>query len=333
VGDNGVLAGWNGTTWLREPSPTQLTLRGIWGADGHYFAVGDRGTFLELKGGEWTSNQPSASAPKAIWGAAPDDVWAVGKGSVHWDGTSWARVDALEGLELSGVWGSAANDVWAVGKLGVLMHFDGRTWRQAASPTSDDVNGVWGSGAEDIWAVDAGGAFLRFDGGAWRRWPSESFGPLTAVYGNRADDVVAVGEQARAHFDGRAWTRLPSHPLQAPQYTTAFGDGANVFFGGRVNWSAYKAGGANPELGRWDGKMVVDDLEPAWNGNAVVICGWTSAPADVWLGLTALVHWDGRAWTKAALANTISSVSALGATREDLWAATTTGQILRKRLR
>jgi hypothetical protein len=332
VGERGALAHWDGTRWAQGSSPTQNALRGVWGAGGRYFAVGDQGTFLELDDDASISNQPNAHELDAIWGGAPDDVWAVGKESIHWDGTSWAKVEALSDVELSGVWGSAPSDVWATGKGGALLHFDGSEWARVLGPTTDDLTGIWGSATDDVWAVAAGGEILHFDGQAWTQWPTENFGPLAAVYGNQAADVVAVGWDTRVHFDGHAWARLPNHPSEDPDYVSAFGDGRNVFIGGMVHWTAYKAGGANPELGRWDGSSIFDNLEPTWGGNAVVECGWANGLADVWLGLPTLAHWDGTSWTKAALSDAAQvGVSALGATSEDIWAAATNGQMLRKR--
>src|SRR5205085_2628308 len=79
-------------------------------------------------------------APVAMWGAAKDNLWVggnvnrqvppAGDGSapttaqdpllLHWDGSTWARVDlpiaAGNGQRgVRSIWGSAANDVWAVG--------------------------------------------------------------------------------------------------------------------------------------------------------------------------------------------------------------------------
>ena len=98
-----------------------------------------------------------------------------------------------------------------------------------------------------------------------------------------------------------------------------------------VHWSAYKAGGANPELGRWNGGSLFDDLEPVWGGNGVVQSGWANGASNVWIALPALAHWDGASWSKAGTSGTSVGVSALGATSEDIWAAVVGGPMLRKR--
>ncbi len=157
--------------------PTTATLRGVWGIEGHYFAVGNEGTFLEFDGVDWTSNKPSAHNLNAIWGGAPSDVWAVGQDTLHWSGASWDQVPNPSDQELSGVWGSAPNDVWAVGKNGTLLHSEGRTWNSVPSPVTEDISGVWGSSTDDVWAVGAAGSILHFNGKDWRNWPTENFGP------------------------------------------------------------------------------------------------------------------------------------------------------------
>lgn len=327
VGDAGTYAFWNGRDWTRGTLPVRQDLHGIWGSapDRKLWAVGDGGTFIEIDGASSTANQPSAHAPKAIWGAAPSDVWAVGQDIAHWDGVSWTpSLDPVEG-ELNAVWGSATNDVWAVGQGGTLLHFDGTTWDFAPAPTNDDIAGVWGSAGNDVWAVATKGSFLHFDGATWTLWPADDFGPLAAIAGNSASEVVAVGSLARVRFDGKTWSRLPARAEGNPTYLTAFADGTNVFFGGMVSWSAYKAGGAHPQLGRWDGSSIFDNLEPTWGGDAAVAAGWASSANDVWLAVPMLAHWDGAAWTHT----TDFAVTALGGTSADLWAATSSGQMLR----
>ena len=69
----------------------------------------------------------------SVWGAAPNDVWAVGDlGAIsHWNGTGWSQVQVgtFPYLPfLKKVHGSSADDVWAVGlssdgkNAGVILH-------------------------------------------------------------------------------------------------------------------------------------------------------------------------------------------------------------------
>ena len=57
----------------------------------------------------------------SLWGAAPDDVWAVGDGGAisHWDGAAWTQVPVGKFPYypfLNKVHGSSADDVWVAGR-------------------------------------------------------------------------------------------------------------------------------------------------------------------------------------------------------------------------
>ncbi len=77
---------------------------------------------------------------------------------------------------------------------------------------------------------------------------------------------------------------------------------------------------------------MLDNLEPTVTDNAAILAGWARSRNDVWIALPILTHWDGIAWTPSGTTRDVS-VSALGGTSDDLWAATNSGQMLRKRLK
>ena len=180
VGEAGVALRWNGERWARVPSAANATLRAIWrGSTNDVWAVGDKGTAVHWNGKAFTSfKTPPMGKPghhnlsetttadiptdargnlTGVWGAATDDVWAVGgpEGTyglvcgpgpgrgldpeniewgtalLHWDGKAWKAVATGEVIRLFGVWGRARDDVWALGD-DVLMHFDGATWSKQA---------------------------------------------------------------------------------------------------------------------------------------------------------------------------------------------------------
>jgi len=237
--------------------------------------------------------------------------------------------------EVFALWGSSAADIWAVGENGLLLHWDGASWQLNQSPSSAAITGIWGSANDDIWAVDGFGHFLHFDGIAWRLSAAQNFGPLTSVWGRNASDVIALSGSSRMRFDGNEWSLLPRHPNDTPNYKIAFGNASLVWVGGNVPWSAYKAGGARPELGRWDGTALADNLEPTMAPQPIVItassveAGWGDSANDVWIALPGLMHWDGAQWTYSAIGGS-SPVAALWGTPSDLWALTASGQIIDK---
>ena len=74
--------------------------------------------------------------------------------------------------DLTSVWGAARDDVYAVGKDGTVLRWDGVRWSRLAVPTDRAIFGVWGSGADDVYLVGSGGLVLHGTGrGArWSRW-------------------------------------------------------------------------------------------------------------------------------------------------------------------
>ena len=44
---------------------------------------------------------------------------------LRWDGTTWTAMTTPVTIALFGVWGAAPNDVYAVGVEGTLLHYDG----------------------------------------------------------------------------------------------------------------------------------------------------------------------------------------------------------------
>jgi hypothetical protein len=92
----------------------------------------------------------------------------------HWNGSAWELVVDGPTQIVHSFWGAAADDVWAIGSFDggagwdddALLHFDGKTWT-AAAPRASGLDGVlgalWGSGPDDIWAV-GGTAILHHAG-------------------------------------------------------------------------------------------------------------------------------------------------------------------------
>ena len=149
------------------------------------FVVGDQGTALHFDGSEFVKHDvPTDQDLWGVWGASPDDVWAVGGDGraeghatlLHFDGTSWSAVDqpALERPKVWAwykVWGAAADDVWVVGQSGGLLHFDGEAWNERLGGISDDLISVWGSDADHV--IMVGGR----DNARVVRWDGESLTP------------------------------------------------------------------------------------------------------------------------------------------------------------
>jgi hypothetical protein len=132
----------------------------------------------------------------SVWGASPNDVWAVGAGGteydrlLHYDGTKWSTY-TKETIWCTGntLFGFSANDVWMGGGGGWLSkgagiwHYDGVKWSQnyvydVEGSYDAQVTDIWGTNPNDLYAsgvisffdgsMDVWRGFVvRYDGGRW----------------------------------------------------------------------------------------------------------------------------------------------------------------------
>jgi hypothetical protein len=186
--------------------------------------VGEQGAALHWDGAQLTTTTtPTTDTLYGVWGAAANDVWAVGgqPGGVsatvlHWDGSAWSKVDP--GLTFTGayfkVWGASANCVYLVGESATIARFDGMKWSpmQSGAPANQTLLTVTGRACDDAWVVGGfgDGIALHYDGASWSPPDgldvSQSSG-LAGVAVDAAGDVVMVGS-AGAKFRrpaGGAW--------------------------------------------------------------------------------------------------------------------------------
>ena len=106
----------------------------------------------------------------SLSGTAANDVWAVGRGVLHWDGTTWTEM-TVPGVDpeqvFSDVWAVAPNDVFVVNAPDV-SHFDGALWTTTRAVTDSIafLLAVWSSG-NDAWASGETSVLLRLRAGSW----------------------------------------------------------------------------------------------------------------------------------------------------------------------
>jgi hypothetical protein len=146
-----------------------------------------------------------------------DDAWAVGYYVnwqpepnyglhaliLHWDGTSWTRVDnpaeALDQTMFLDVVAIAADDVWAVGdNFGepLFMHYDGVEWTIVPGPPVPGLPRPYEVEAvshSDVWAAGLGSqGYYHWDGAAWSVVPGAVIPGAVGV--NRGAAMFAIGE-------------------------------------------------------------------------------------------------------------------------------------------
>jgi hypothetical protein len=223
---------WNGTSWVRQSVPEpggagrSTSLYGVaaisrsdaW-AVGNYRASNGhlRTLILGWNGTAWrqqASPNPGGAGRDdrltAVNAISADDAWAVGYYSdarsprralvLHWDGTSWRQVSTPppsrpRGAMLFGVAAISASDVWAVGYLikpgpaALVLHWDGQSWHRSVMPNLGSnpsiLSGVTASSASNVWAVghlqsrpgQTASLILHWNGAAWTRLPSPTPDP------------------------------------------------------------------------------------------------------------------------------------------------------------
>ena len=236
--------------------------------DGSSFGQSDSDCLLHWDGSSWTRvASGSEQYLSAVWGAAANDVWAVGPEGVvlYWDGLAWSPVASGVDADLSEVWGSSPNDVWVIGygdDGGVILHGDA-SGLVVQSTVPEGLHAIWGSGPSDVWIVGEAGTILHWDGGAWASFDSATANQLEGVFGLAADDVWAVGVAGTTvHWDGLAWSSVEA--VTAMTLRSIWGAGPDDLWAVGPASSEGIPGFWDPIMGviHWDGASwsVVDDV-------------------------------------------------------------------------
>jgi len=176
----------DGTTWSRIDSGQRgLDLWWVFGFDGgDVFFTGSKGTILRYRGAAFEQmTTPRSGIIFGLWGATPDDLWAVGAGD---DGH------------------------------GIVWRYDGSAWHDVDMPPSlpNLVLKVHGQRADDVWISCAGGVTLHWDGVALDRIPTGITSSLFSIV-TTPDVVIAVGGNPGllgqiVEYGATGWTAQPS---------------------------------------------------------------------------------------------------------------------------
>jgi hypothetical protein len=318
--------------WHLDPEPAlHATVEDLSAtADGTVWAVGDNGLLARFDGRHWRREWPAGLTGdddlRSVDMVDPSHGWAVGLSTrdggriLRWDGRRW-RFEHVPGLKDDSLWNVDANgasDVWAVGDYvsgslpvrWVAYHWNGRTWRRmflttpatTETPTDGGVmisspylDGVAVVAPDDVWA-----------------------GGMASTANGR---TAAVAE----HWDGTSWSTVPT-PVNADADQAM---GALSVIDERDIWAAKgEQGGAN--VLHWNGRTWSDIPLPASVDQTRDIAAVT--PTDVWVSghdrstHSTLMHWNGKAWRAAAPSRAtrfddgyFTALTALGS--NDIWAA------------
>jgi hypothetical protein len=286
-----VVQHWDGTTWQPQA-----------------FSINPRNSY-DLGGVAATS---------------PRNAWAVGSYTTdfggnpmehtwieHWDGTAWTRQASpnpgspymnIQGL--SDVAATSPTNAWAVGAYNewnggccteaghtVILHWDGTRWARVPAPNpggmDDSLSAVAATSADNAWAV-----------GNWSIPEDAGGGP---------------GHTVIVHWDGTAWTHVPSPNPGSDSYLAgvAATSPANAWAVGR-SANPKAANSAKTLILHWDGTAWTRVPSPSPGPSSALYGVAATSPTDAWAvggslgtnpdgstsGKTLILHWDGTTWTR-----------------------------------
>jgi hypothetical protein len=120
-------------------------------------------------------------------------------------GGKWTTKNLDQLLALKGVWGAAADDVWAVGPEKTLVHYDGQGWTTQNVPDLPAVHGITGTQAGDFYLVSSSSSYYSSRADVYHCTPSCYPTPTTTEKVSRTfyaawsspdgSTVVVVGEE------------------------------------------------------------------------------------------------------------------------------------------
>jgi hypothetical protein len=189
-----------------------------------------------------TPNENFNSEVFAASASSPNDIWAVGQSTIHFDGTTWTAFPApmIKGNNksfLQGVVDISPTLAWAAGNVTngahpgqVIEQWNGTKWSLFPGPKfgkkeQADVFAMTSSSANDIWAIGSlanlatgriSSVFEHWNGTAWTATTVESNNEfLFGASADSANDVWAVGfsgsdniATSAMHWDGSNWKRV-----------------------------------------------------------------------------------------------------------------------------
>lgn len=273
----------------------------------------------------WQNPLPQGLTLRGVWGAASDDIWAVGDyGTImHYDGLTWQlalRAGTLTTQDFYAVYGVSATDIWAVGAAGTLAHYDGKAWTlspDSGAKTSQLLRGVWGSGPQDFWAVGNSGTILRYDRNGWANASIMTPVPTNiyySIWGSAADDIWAVGTGGIImRWNGTIWAPAPG---SASVTTTTL-----YAIRGSARDNIWATGSGTTRI-RYNGNAWAVDASTGYSATMAQAL-WVNQSGALALGSgtmgAASNRFDGSAWTTANVGFYSAMYGAHGFSDSDVW--------------
>lgn len=166
----------------------------------------------------WEAPLPFGMDLNSVFALAPNDVWAVGTAgtTVHYNGTSWRRVQTSTQNSITDVWARSASEVWATGGTGSLMlRYDGTNWSNVTIPGTYTTLRLYGASPNLLFVTTVGRNVLHYNGTNWQARDAGDRAvtlSLQGVTGSSGSDVwVWDDDCGKTHWNGSAWASLAPH--------------------------------------------------------------------------------------------------------------------------
>lgn len=293
VGAGGRILHWDGASWTAVASPTTATLYALW-----------------------------ALGPNQVYAGGDNVV-------LRWDGAQWTATSLAQiGISIQAIFGHSASDIYVGGVSGRFVHFDGTTWTRIDTPIGSDVTGIWGSAPGTVYVSAANGSIRRYTGGGYTGFTTVSPVSgriLRAMHGLAGEGMLAVGGAGAMMRspDGERWTGMPTSLTQTHELWAGGGAvwalGANSFLRRAPDaeiWTAFSGGGSSIIRGVWgadsanvwavgDGGAIRRFDGASWTSQATPHPGvrlrgvWGTSAADVWAVADSgiVIRYDGTSWS------------------------------------
>ncbi|MCP4348989.1 MAG: BACON domain-containing protein [Desulfobacterales bacterium] len=243
-----------------------------------------------------------------IWGSSSNNVFVMGAGIFHYNGSSWTQMEKGPiDTVISGVWGTSASDIYVLGLTGKLFQYNGKNWIKIADTGHYyHLHDVWGSSENDVFAVgylfdyvngEILGKIIHYDGSSWTEMETGYKGEFTGIWGSSANDVFATGVSSIYHYDGNRWTEMEVDIL----------DNDGILYGiwGNSDTDVF-AFGLFGTIIHYNGSNWIKMDVPVSVKDAISITGmWGSSANDVFaVGYVnsefpgIILHYNGNIWTE-----------------------------------
>ena len=149
-----------------------------------------------------------------------------GSRNYTWDVTT-LETDAGAYALICEIWGANPNDIWAVGDAGLsyygAWHFNGSSWQYGTTTSTYGQTAIWGSSSNNVWMGNGGGVLWRFNGSVWTYYtrlklPNYEQFTIQRIWGVSEKEVYLIGAKINGpdpteeigifKFNGSGWKRI-----------------------------------------------------------------------------------------------------------------------------